>query len=155
MSILEQNHYVIHNGTFMPQRGIEVAEWLPKYAPNLTLSWIPPENRDENDARHFAIFNSEVNDIVVRFREDQLNIDLIGRWLDDHDSTKHDLMGRMREEQAKEEANRKAIQDALLEPKLDFAHSLANSQLHTFRHGGVKFGQEKPDLGKALGENVN
>lgn len=153
MSILENNHYVVQNGSFLPQRGIEVAEWLPKYSPNLTLSWIPPENRDESDARHFAIFDSNVNDIVVRFREDQLNVDLIGQWLDDHDSTKHDIMARLAEERHKEEANKKAIQDALIEPKLDFVHSLANSQLHTFKHGGVKFGQEKPDLERALHVN--
>ena len=150
MSILEQNHYVIQNGTFMPQRGIEVAEWLPTYAPNLTLSWIPPENRDDSDARHFAIFDTNVNDIVVRFREDQLNVDLIGRWLDDNDSTKHDIMARLAESRRQQEANKKAIQDALIAPKLDFVHSVANSRLHTFKHGGVTFGQEKPDLAKAF-----
>lgn len=141
------NQYVVHGGHFLPSVACEISDAIYEKYNNLRLTWIPPENRDGEDNRHFAIFDELHNTIVARFTEEQLNFNHIMQFLDDNDGQKHnDLLERFEKARAKAESDRTKAIEEKTEEKLEFVHAMATSKLHTFKHNGVKFGEDRPTL---------
>lgn len=141
----------------LPQHMIDLAQELNDKYPNLSLAWIPPENRGEGDDRPFAIvqIDSEGNQIAIIHRMHQLECHgaYVFNWLWENDSQRVDVFGKylsslQREHEAREKANKEKIFE-----KAEVIHSIAKSNLHTYRINGRKIGTDnyEPRIGENAG----
>lgn len=140
-------------GTQLNADMIALGQELNDKYPNLNLAWIPPENREPEDDKHFAIvqIDSEGNMIAMIHRMSKLQVhgSYVFNWLWENDSQRVDLWDKfqrdvMAEEQAKRQQNKEKVYE--LAEKL---HSVAKSPMHTYKMNGHKIGVENefPTLG--------
>lgn len=132
-----------NSGTGMSQDHIFLAQAINERYPEYSLAQVPLSERSAREEFPFAILVSETKEVVKPLRESEMNINVIFRWLYENDHTIHgvqNLFEKYKAQQAKEQADKKAADRELLHENLDFVHTIANSALHTFRHGQRKFG---------------
>lgn len=130
-------------GTGMSQDHQFLAQAISERYPQFRLAQVPLSNREKNEEFPFAILFAPTGEVVKELRENEMNINIIFTWLYMNDSNIH---GSDKLYKRFEDAKKKAEDDRLHESKermkqdLDIVHTIANSALHTFRHGGRKFG---------------
>lgn len=139
----------------LPQHMIDLAQELNDKYPNLSLAWIPPENRGEGDDRPFAIvqIDTEGNQVAVIHRMHQLEVhgSYVFNWLWENDSQRVDvfdkyLVSLRREQEAREKKDREII-----DQKAEVINTIAKSNLHTYRINGRKIGTDnyEPRIGQS------
>lgn len=140
-------------GTQLSADMIALAQELNDKYPNLNLAWIPPENREPEDDKHFAIvqIDSEGNTIAIIHRMSPLQVhgSYVFNWLWENDSQRIDVWDKFqREVQAEEDKKREQAREHVyqLAEKL---HAVAKSPKHTYKMNGHKIGTENeyPTLG--------
>ena len=134
-------HYDTESGTFVSSRHMRIAEIIQDYNPELSLMWIPPANRTDEDTKPYVVVHTQSDGQqypVFYLTEDELDHRVLGRIFA-ADMKKHNPNNVMAEIEAYENAQKileaKEYEDKMAE-KADFAKSLLKSNLHTYRHGG-------------------
>lgn len=140
-------------GSQLTTEMIQLAQELNDKYPNLSLAWIPPNERGEDDTRPFAIIqiDSEGRQIGVIHLMSQLEVHgaYVFNWLWENDSQRIDPWNKyLNELNAAEELKRKRNTERMNE-LAEVVHSVAKSNKHTYRINGHKIGVENntPTLG--------
>lgn len=136
--------YDEQTGRFVNQLHKRIATAIYEYDPELRLTWIDPEDREQGDGRPYAIVHLH-EDGSVQFlsywREDQIDERLL-EWCFENDFRKHhpnDIFNKM---EARNDAIKLANQaQAQMESdeKWDFLSTMMKSHLHTYNHKGRRF----------------
>lgn len=138
----------------LSQSMIDLAQEVNDKYPNLSLAWIPPENRGPEDDRPFAIvqIDSEGHQIAIIHRMHQLEVhaSYVFNWLWANDSQRVDVFQQyidslQRAAEQKEKENKEKIFE-----KAEVIHAIAKSPLHTYRINGRKLGTDnyEPRIGQ-------
>jgi hypothetical protein len=150
----EQNFgSVFVDGRFLSQEMLDLNAEIHARYPNLGLAWIPPENRSAEDTKIWAIvMNDEegnVTDVITSLSSFECHTGYVLKWLYDNDSTRMDPFEKhMKIIEAEAAARRERDKEDIYE-RAEVIHSVAKSQLHTYRLNGRKIGAENeyPTLG--------
>jgi hypothetical protein len=140
-------------GTHLSQEMIDLAQELNDKYPNLSLAWIPPENRGMDDDKPFAIVqvDSEGNQVTIIHRMHQFLVhgSYIFNWLWEHDSQRVDLWDKLQKQIAYDDAQREKLNTERMDERADILHTVAKSNKHTFKLNGHKIGSDNnyPTLG--------
>lgn len=137
----------------LSQDMIELAQEVNDKYPNLSLAWIPPENRGQGDDKPFAIvqIDSEGRQIGIIHRMSQFEVhgSYVFNWLWANDSQRVDVFqqymdGLEKARLQKEEENKQKIYE-----KAEVINAIAKSPLHTYRINGRKLGTDnyEPRIG--------
>lgn len=133
------------SGTAMSQDHQYLAQAIYDRYPGFRLAQIPVSERVTVEEKEypFALIHEDSGQVVKHFRDDELNINTVFRWLYENDSAVHGqkkLYENFLEEQRKQnELKRKASEDQLKQDT-EFVHFLATNQKHTIKHNGKKYG---------------
>lgn len=139
----------------LPQHMIDLAQELNDKYPNLSLAWIPPENRGEGDDRPFAIvqIDSEGNQIAIIHRMHQLEVHgaYVFNWLWENDSQRVDVFDKYLQSLQREHLAREKKDREIIDQKAEVINAIAKSPLHTFRINGRKIGTDnyEPRIGQS------
>ena len=140
-------------GQQLSQEMVSLAQELNDKYPNLNLSWIPPEDRGENEAQPFAIvqIDSEGNTvgIIKRLSQFEMHGSFIFNWLWENDSHRMDPWQKYLSEMAETERQKREKEKERNYELAEVANAIAKSPLHTYRINGHKVGAENsfPTLG--------
>ena len=141
-------------GFQLSQEMINLAQELNDKYPNLSLAWIPPDQRGEKDMeKPFAIvqIDSQGNQIAIIHKMHQFLVHgaYVFNWLWEHDSQRIDLWDKMQKQIAYDEAQRQKGYTERMNERADILHTVAKSNKHTFKLNGRKIGtdNEYPTLG--------
>lgn len=133
-----QGAHLMDGQHVLSQEHLNIAQDIAHRYDNLRLIWIPPADRlPGTDDNPFAILDITTQIIIKRFPEKYVPV--IPRWLYENDSHRVNTYKNFIDEQARE---KKAREDAIHEaqaPKLELTHSILKSNLHTFKHDGIKY----------------
>lgn len=144
---------VFVEGRFLSQEMLALNEEIHARYPNLGLAWIPPENRAPEDTRHWAIVINDaegnVIDVVHTMSEFECHSAYVLKWLWENDSTRMSPWEKYLKELEQQEAVKRERDREDIYERADVIHTIAKSQLHTFRLNGRKIGadNEAPSLG--------
>lgn len=140
-------------GSQLSQDMIALAQELNDKYPNLSLAWIPTEDRVDGESYPFAIIqiDSEGNQIgiIKRLSTFEMHASYIFKWLWENDSERMDPWQKyLNELEKSQEEQRKKEQERNYE-LAEIVHSVAKSNKHTYRINGHKIGAENnfPTLG--------
>lgn len=140
-------------GAQLSQEMLNLAQELNDKYPNLTLAWIPPEDRGGDESLPFAIMQinnvGETIGVIKRLSQLELHAGYIFKWLWENDSERIDPWQKYMNEIEKEaEAKRKKQQEFNYE-LAEVVNSVAKSNKHEYRINGRKIGSDNsyPSLG--------
>lgn len=145
--------WIAGSGMQLSQEMIDLAQELNDKYPNLTLAWIPPDQRGSEDTKPFAIvqIDSEGRHIAIihKMHQFMVHASYIFNWLWEHDSQRIDLWDKMQKQIAYEEAQRQKGFTERMNERADILHTIAKSNKHTFKINGRKLGtdNEAPRMG--------
>ena len=138
------------SGAFIldPQAGMgmaldhqHMATAIAERYPNVRLAQVPAHFRTAAEEFPFALVDYRTGQVLKELREREMTISFIFEWL-----YKHDLQARgvkevfdnyMREKKRLRDVQINAAKEKQAE-NLDIVHSMANSPLHTYKHGNRK-----------------
>jgi hypothetical protein len=130
------------SGAGMSQAHQNLAQSIAERYPNVRLAQVPLNRRDINEPFPFALVDTFGN-VLKELREAECNISFVYRWLYEHDTNARGVKAVYEKFQAEKARKAKIVQDGIKEKRhedLDVFHTIANSPLHTFRHGNRKIG---------------
>lgn len=151
--------YVFQGDRLLSQEMLDLSTEIANRYPNLRLSWIPPENRGENDLEVFAVVQVDTNGdtiaIIKRFTEFECHPNIVLGWLWENDGQRIDPWKKFLAEQEKIAQEKREADRQDIYERAEVLNSIARSGLHTYRINGRKIGvdNEVPSLG--LDENVD
>jgi hypothetical protein len=123
----------------LSQEHLNIANDIAHRYDNLRLIWIPPADRlPGTDDKPFGVLDIQTQFIVKRFPEQYVPI--IPRWLYENDSQRTDTFASFEKEQAKIKADKEKAIEEKHQPILDLNHSILKSNLHTYKHDGIRYG---------------
>lgn len=140
-------------GSQLSQDMIDLAQELNDKYPNLSLGWIPPEDRGEGESRPFAIIqiDSEGHQIGIIRRLSQFEVhgSFIFNWLWENDSQRMDPWQKYLNEMEREAELKRTKEQERIYELAEVVNSVAKSNKHTYRINGHKIGAENnaPTLG--------
>lgn len=120
-----------------------LAEAIAERYPTVRLAQIPHGERGNLDSHPYALVDANTNDIIRRFKEDELNIRNVFEWLYENDTAVHGVLNIMNRYLAladKEKADQKQREVESVKQDTDFVHWLANNKLHMPKHEGRRYG---------------
>ena len=140
-------HFDTENGVIVSEKHRRIAEIIHDYNPELSLMWIPPGKRDDDDTYPFLIVHTMSNGsqypVMHLTLEDMDNPQIVLGRLFAGDMAKG---GKDRVEiaiEAAESADRiyraKEAQERW-EERMDFLRFAVGTPLHSFKHDGKKYG---------------
>lgn len=141
--------------TQLPQHMIDLAQELNDKYPNLSLAWIPPENRGKDDDKPFAIvqIDSEGNQIAIIHRMHQLEVhgSYVFNWLWANDSQRVDVFDQYLKSLEQQKAEIAKKDKEIIDQKAEVINTIAKSNLHTYRINGRKIGTDnyEPRIGQS------
>lgn len=122
----------------LSQEHLNVAEEIAHRYENLRLIWIPPVDRlPGTDENPFAVKDIRTGLIIKRFPEKFVQV--IPRWLWENDSQRIDTRRAFEAQQNKVKADKEAAIHEAQAPKLELAHTILKSNLHSFKHDGLRY----------------
>lgn len=140
-------------GFQLSQEMIDLAQELNDKYPNLSLAWIPPDQRGSKDDRPFAIvqIDREGHQVAIIHRMHQFMVHgaYIFNWLWEHDSQRIDVWDKLQRQIKYEEEQKAKILRERSDERADILHTVAKSNKHTFNLNGHKIGSDNnyPTLG--------
>ena len=144
-------------GSQLSQDMISLAQELNDKYPNLSLGWIPPEERGKDD-KPFAIIqiDSVGNQIGVIKPLSALEChgSFIFNWLWENDSQRMDPWKNYLEGMARDEEEKRKKESERMHALAEVVHSVAKSNKHEYKINGRKIGSDNsyPSLG-LIGED--
>lgn len=129
-------------GMGMSQDHQFMAQAIAERYPNVRLAQVPNHFRTAAEEFPFALVDAHSNAVLKELREKEVTISFIFQWLYEHDTQARGVKEVYEKFKREQEAIKKAKADKKREEmhaNLDVVHSMANSPLHTFRHGDRKF----------------
>ena len=130
--------YLMDGQHVLSQEHLRIAEDVAHMYNNLRLVWIPPTDRiPGTDDSPFGVRDMNTGIVVKTFPESMIQI--IPKWLHENDSRRSNTYQSFLDEQAADKRARKAASDEAKTPKIDLAHAVLSSNLHTYRHNGIKY----------------
>lgn len=132
-----------NTGTGMSQDHQFLAQAIAERYPLFRLAQVPLSDRSKNEEFPFAILYEPTKEVVKELRERDMNINTIFEWLYMNDVSVHgslNVYNRYKQESQKRKDDVASITREKLMADIDVFHTIANSPLHTFRHGTRKFG---------------
>lgn len=130
------------SGTGMSQQHQFLAQSIAERYPNIRLAQVPLNQRELNEQFPYALVDT-LGNVIKELRENECNINFVYRWLYEHDTQARGVKAvyeKFQKEKAAKESERKAAVMDRHHENLDVFHTIANSPLHTFKHGTRKFG---------------
>lgn len=130
-------------GTGMSQDHQYLAQAIHDRYPNFSLAQVPLSDRSKREEFPFAILYAPTKEVVKELRERDMNINTIFEWLYLNDTAVHgekNLYKKFKEAQDKKAHDKRMAIKERTDENLDVFHTIANSKLHTFKHGNRKFG---------------
>ena len=130
------------SGSGMSQAHQHLAQSIAERYPNVRLAQVPLNQRDIDEPFPFALVDTFGN-VLKELREHECNISYVYRWLYEHDTAARGVKAVYEKFQADKARKEKGVQDGIKERRnedLDVFHTMANSPLHTVRHGNRKIG---------------
>lgn len=122
----------------LSQEHLAIAQDIAHRYDNLRLIWIPPADRiPGTDDKPFGILDINTQTIVKMAPESMVH--LLPRWLYENDSQRVDTYQMFLDQQAKEAREREKAVEEKHAPKLELAHSIMKSNLHTYVHDGIRY----------------
>lgn len=140
-------------GSQLSQDMIDLAQELNDKYPNLSLGWIPPEERGKDESLPFAIIQinsaGEQIAIIKRLSVFEVHGSFIFNWLWENDSTRMDPWTKHLEGIKKAAEEKRAKEKDQNYELAEMVHAVASSNKHTYRINGHKIGAENnfPTLG--------
>ena len=131
------------SGTGMSVDQQNLAQAISERYPAFRLAQVPLSVRSKVEPFPYAILYAPTGEVVKELRESDMNINTIFTWLYMNDSAVHgerNLYAKFKAEQDKKIADKKYASDQRRNENLEVFHSIANSKLHTYKHGGRTFG---------------
>ena len=133
------------SGTAMSQDHQYLAQAIYERYPGFRLAQIPVSERLSVEDREypFALIHEDSGAVIKHFRDDELNINTVFRWLYENDSAVHGekkLYENFLNEQRKQQEAKKRATAEQTAQDMEFVHHLATTSLHTIRHNGQKYG---------------
>lgn len=131
-----------NTGAGMSQAHQNLAQSIAERYPNVRLAQVPLNRRDIDEPYPFALVDTFGN-VLKELRESDTNISFVYRWLYEHDTQARGVKNVYEAYVKEKEAKAKVKKDAIMEnhhENVDIFHTIANSPLHTFRHGSRKIG---------------
>lgn len=132
-----------NTGTGMSVDHQYLAQSIAERYPNIRLAQIPLSNRDSNEEYPFALLDATTREVVKPLRADQCTISFIYQWLYEHDTqargVAHVYDNYMKQKAEISKAKKNKAMETFHE-NVDIVHTMANSRLHTFKHGNRKIG---------------
>lgn len=131
-----------NTGAGMSQAHQNLAQSIAERYPNVRLAQVPLNRRDIDEPFPFALVDT-FGTVLKELRESECTISFVYRWLYEHDTAARGVKEVYEKFLKEKDAKQKVVQDAVKEKhneNLDVFHTLANSPLHTFKHGTRKFG---------------
>lgn len=129
-------------GMGMSQDHQFMAQAIAERYPNVRLAQVPNHFRTTAEEYPFALVDANSNAVLKELREKEVTISFIFEWLYEHDTQARGVKEVYEKYIKDKERKAKAKKDAALDhmnANLDVVHSMANSPLHTFKHGDRKF----------------
>jgi hypothetical protein len=130
---------VTEDGHFVSEKHERIAAIIKDIDPELSLAWIPPENRAANEtAPPFAVLCTPRDRqpyIVFTIKEDELDERVIARLVRG-DNTKNDPLAWADAISDAEEAYRLKVAMDKAEERKDFVKTVVGSHKHSFKHNG-------------------
>lgn len=125
-------------GYLVSERHARIAEIISDYDPTLELAWIPPDKREPGDSP-FAVIHRVPGqpDYIVCYSDDP-DERLLARVFKG-DNAKHDVLSEIEAQNAAHKALRMKAEMEELEEANDLAASILRSNLHVYKHNGVKY----------------
>lgn len=130
------------SGSGMSQAHQHLAQSIAERYPNVRLAQVPLNRRDIDEPYPFALVDT-FGHVLKELRESECNISFVYRWLYEHDTKARGVKEVYEKFQAEKARIAKAKNDVIMEKhheNLDIFHTMANSPLHTFKHGDRKIG---------------
>lgn len=141
---LGTNYRFTDDGHIVSAKHQRIAEIIQDYNPELSLMWIPPDKRSEEDAKPFAVVHTKSDGsqyALFYLREEDLNEDVLAAIFY-MDMSKHSPRSLELELEAQERARQiyeaKEREERMGE-KREFAKFMLKTPLHTFKHNGKKY----------------
>jgi len=131
-----------NTGAGMSQAHQHLAQSIAERYPDVRLAQVPLNRREINEPYPFALVDT-MGTVLKELRESECTISFVYRWLYEHDTTARGVKEVYEKYIAEKQRKEKVVQDSIKErhnENLDVFHTIANSPLHTFKHGTRKFG---------------
>ena len=131
-----------NTGAGMSQAHQNLAQSIAERYPNVRLAQVPLNRRDINEPFPFALVDT-IGNVLKELRETECNISFVYRWLYEHDTQARGVKAVYEKFQAEKALKEKRVQDSIKEKHgqdLDVFHFMANTPLHTVKHGNRKVG---------------
>ena len=118
-----------------------IAEIIKDYNPELELVWIPPDRRDPEDVKPFAVVHNQKDGSqypVMFLSEDEMDHRVLKRiFLSDMTKARpQDVMNEIEAEEAAKRIMAAKEQEDIAAEKRDFAMSLLRSNKNWYHHNG-------------------
>lgn len=141
----------------LSQDMIQLAQEVNDKYPNLSIAWIPPENRGEGDDRPFAIVQinaeGEIQHIILRMHQLEVHGAYVFNWLWANDSQRVDPWNKYLLNLESERVAREKKDREIIDRKAEVINSIAKSPLHTYKINGRKIGTDNYE--PRIGENAS
>jgi hypothetical protein len=130
---------VTEDGHFVSEKHERIAAMIKDFSEDLSLVWIPPENRQVGDTTPpFAVCCTPRDRepyIVFTIKEDELDERVIARLINGDNAHTDPLAWAQAQEDA-DEAYRLKKQMDKAEERQDFIRTVVGSGKHSFKHNG-------------------
>ena len=142
----------------LSQEILTLAQEVNDKYPNLSIAWIPPENRGPEDTRPFAIvqIDRQGNQVAIIHRMHQLEVHgaYVFNWLWENDSQRVDPWLKYLNELEKTAIEKEKKDKEIVFEMAEKVHAVAKSPLHTYRINGRKLGVDnyEPRIGKEVSD---
>lgn len=143
MSDLDRHLYDVESGHYISEDFQRLAEIIMDYDETMHLAWIPPDARSFVDSHPYAVMKREDDgtiNMVMKLTETEMKDGpkTLARIFSG-DTRKHDVLKMLEnEDKARKIIEKKKELDAM-EEAAEFARTVINSPLHTYKHNGRRF----------------
>lgn len=131
------------SGTAMSVDHQFLAQSIAERYPNVRLAQVPASNRSEREEFPFALLDARSGEVVKTLRESECTISFIYKWLYEHDTQARgvkEVYAKYLKDKADIRKAKEYESKERFHENLEIAHTIANSRLHTFKHGDRKIG---------------
>lgn len=121
-----------------------IAEVIHDYNPELSLMWIPPDQRTTEDSLPFAVVHTRENGIqypLFYLKEDEVDERVLTRifYMDMSKSSPANMLTMLNAQEAAQKIMEAKEREERIGEQREFAKTLLKSPLHTFKHKGKKY----------------
>ena len=132
------------SGMAQSQEITNFARAIAERYPNIRLCGVPAHERTKDELYPFALVDTNTGQVLKELKENELNINIVFRWLYEHDTALHGekkLYDQYIADKKKKERDQQQVHNDNLSMKTDFINTMAKSVKHYYKHDGRKYGE--------------